>query len=336
MSTSNFSNVTDFYLNVLNATTEAGPVNDTLDFTTRLYLLQAYLSLYVLHLMHIPVIILILITLIGKESEHAKWFVFHTAILNLILGILWEVVYICNVCEAYLYITVTMEGVLNIAVLSIFPLAFSKFSSLYFPNVYEIIFKKKFLLLFFLVYDLFFLILYVLIFNFGLTIIILVIYLLNFFSTMFCSTLVFIKLKNLMKMIDSHSKLSTYSDLRRASYICVFQNLSISLHIFAAFYVTFYTKYFMYNADIAITDVWVFFTNLNVILAQFKFCIYQMFVIVDTTATLFVLRSYRNELKKVGRFLVRMITKPWDKKKMEVEVVRMGTRMNNFTKSNNY
>src|SRR3569623_468989 len=53
---------------------------------------------YLLHIMHIPVIILIVITIFGKEAEDAKWFVFHTAILNFILGIVWELTYFVPTC----------------------------------------------------------------------------------------------------------------------------------------------------------------------------------------------------------------------------------------------
>ena len=52
-----------------------------------------------LHIMHVPVITLIIITLFGKENEDAKWFVFHTAVLNFILGRLDSTLYINFICH---------------------------------------------------------------------------------------------------------------------------------------------------------------------------------------------------------------------------------------------
>uniref|UniRef100_A0A914DV13 Uncharacterized protein n=1 Tax=Acrobeloides nanus TaxID=290746 RepID=A0A914DV13_9BILA len=61
------------------------------NFCTIITEINDILTKILLHIMHIPVIILIVITLVGKEKEDAKWFVFHTALLNLILGIIWEI-----------------------------------------------------------------------------------------------------------------------------------------------------------------------------------------------------------------------------------------------------
>uniref|UniRef100_A0A914CF53 Uncharacterized protein n=1 Tax=Acrobeloides nanus TaxID=290746 RepID=A0A914CF53_9BILA len=39
------------------------------------------------------------------------------------------------------------------------------------------------------------------------------------------------------------------------------------------------------------------------VLMELRYPIYQLFIIIDTSVTLFVLRSYRNALRKCGSFL---------------------------------
>src|SRR5262249_12914892 len=108
-----------------------------------------------LHLIHIPVVILIILTLFGKDNEDVVWFVFHTAILNLILGISWEIYdYVAdeNIQNYFIYI---WSFFMDFAMNSVLPLAFSRFFYLYFQNQYEKLFTKKTLFWWILCYDLF-------------------------------------------------------------------------------------------------------------------------------------------------------------------------------------
>ena len=97
---------------------------------TIFYNLDEFFLKSILHLMHIPVLILILITLIGKDSEDSKWFVFHTAVLNLILGIIWEVSYFLPYYGPGETMDIILVFSLNLSVNSIFPLDLTKYLSL--------------------------------------------------------------------------------------------------------------------------------------------------------------------------------------------------------------
>jgi hypothetical protein len=97
-----------------------------------------------LHIMHIPVIILIILTFMGKENQDAKWFVFHTAIFNLIVSITWQLLYIFPEFIASPFVFEILMGfTINLSQISIFPLAFTRFFFFYFQSQYEKIFAKK-------------------------------------------------------------------------------------------------------------------------------------------------------------------------------------------------
>uniref|UniRef100_A0A914D2N2 Uncharacterized protein n=1 Tax=Acrobeloides nanus TaxID=290746 RepID=A0A914D2N2_9BILA len=60
--------------------------------------------------MLIPVLLIVLVTILAKDKEDYKWFVFHTALLNFFLGIISELTYlyeyqmewkIRNSCSSY-------------------------------------------------------------------------------------------------------------------------------------------------------------------------------------------------------------------------------------------
>uniref|UniRef100_A0A914CGH5 Uncharacterized protein n=1 Tax=Acrobeloides nanus TaxID=290746 RepID=A0A914CGH5_9BILA len=70
--------------------------------------------------------------MIRKDKEDYTWFVFHTALLNLFLGIIIEITYFYDNEEFYTWI----DFAINQAVNSIFPLAFTRFFYLYFPYIY--------------------------------------------------------------------------------------------------------------------------------------------------------------------------------------------------------
>jgi hypothetical protein len=249
--------------------------------------------------MHIPVIILIVITLFGKDSnDDSKWFVFHTAILNLILGIIWEILYLFPYMESELTITLLIFS-LNLAVNSTFPLAFTRFFYLYYQNLYEKIFNRKMLFPILVGYDLFMLVLFSLDFLDGDHLRMLFIDFFLLCGNIICSTCVFLKIRNMMKLVDSNSRLSTFSDLRKAAFVCTFQSCTISLHLATTFFVSLFQIYLRFDRRIFDS-----LFGLYMILAPAQFPLYQLFVIIDTLITLLVLRSYRSALVKVyGKIL---------------------------------
>uniref|UniRef100_A0A914DWC8 G-protein coupled receptors family 1 profile domain-containing protein n=1 Tax=Acrobeloides nanus TaxID=290746 RepID=A0A914DWC8_9BILA len=282
-------------------------------FCTVITEINDILTKILLHIMHIPVIILIVITLFGKEKEDAKWFVFHTALLNFILGIIWEISLINTDFEKNPTIIMVMICSIDIAVNSLFPLAFTRFFYLYFPHLYDKIFTKKTLLPWTLAYDATIVGLYSLgvftseyiccVVNFGVI-----------FGTILCVSLVILKIRNMMKMVEG-SKLNTLSDLRKAALLCIFQASVLSLHASTLLYTQFYTGFVhpvleelqhgspldqnplpptLSNIPPSRTMLFTF-----LILDNWRYTLYQLYVIIDTFMTLFVLRSYRHTLKHV-------------------------------------
>uniref|UniRef100_A0A914CUF1 Uncharacterized protein n=1 Tax=Acrobeloides nanus TaxID=290746 RepID=A0A914CUF1_9BILA len=86
----------------------------------------------------------------------------------------------------------------------------------------------------------------------------------------------------MMRMIDKDSKtqLSTFSDLRRAAFVCIFQACLISFHFVIAFYTSFYVAYIYYWINDNTSQ---FYYDLYTVLDVLKYTIYQAFVIIDTT-----------------------------------------------------
>lgn len=261
--------------------------------------LEDLLSFIFLHLMHIPVVILIIITLFGKENEDSKWFVFHTAVLNLILGIIWESLYFCPTYESSFIFSSLVFFIMNLAVNSIFLLAFNRFFYLYFQDFYKKIFNRKTLFFIFLGYDVMMLFLFYLNSLYGGHMIMLSIDLILLCGNVICSTFVFLKIRNMMKLVDNSSQLSTFSDLRKAAFVCIFQTCLISLHLSTTFFVSLFQISLRF--DIGFFNS---FFSLYMFLAPVQLPMYQLIAIIDTLITLIVLRSYRTALIKIyGRLL---------------------------------
>jgi hypothetical protein len=220
------------------------------NFCTFIHDISQTLTKFSLHIMYIPVVTLILITLFGKEkNEDAKWFVFHTAILNLFLGIAMEITYLYPDYMKIRTIQIIQHWNLGLAVESIFPLAFTRFFCLYFTDIYEKMFTKKTILLWLLAYDVAMLMHYVFatVIKFatvnnayiclGISSALLI-------GTIIFSTLVVLKIRGMMKLV-SNSKLSTYSDLRKAAFICLFQACVNSVYMISSIYMHIYADFFM-------------------------------------------------------------------------------------------
>jgi hypothetical protein len=196
------------------------------DFCDAIIAIYPTLTSVLLHIMHIPVIILILLTLIGKENEDAKWFVFHTAILNLIVGIIWELIKLYpEFTENQFIFYILMGHAQHLSFISIFPLAFTRFFYLYFQDLYEKLFTRKTLGIWIIGYDL----LFILLVNFGIYGMILIIFSIILIGTFVFTFLIYLKLHQMMKIVGNNSFLNTLSDLRRAAFVCIFQTCNITL-----------------------------------------------------------------------------------------------------------
>lgn len=252
------------------------------------------ISFVILQVMHIPVFLLIVITLFGKENEDSKWFVFHTAVLNLILGVIWEIWYIYLDSENSAMLTTMVNFALNLAVNSIFPLAFTRFLCLYFEDYYKKIFKRKLLFPIFLAYDLFMLTLFYIDSLEDDNMIMLIIDLLLLIGNLLCSTCVFLKIRSMMKLVDSSSQFSTLNDLKRAAFVVTFQSCLVSIHLATTFFVSLFQISLRFDENLFNS-----LFELYIISAQAQFPLYQIIVIFDTFVILFVLRSYRTAMMKI-------------------------------------
>lgn len=119
------------------------PFKNASDICDAIVNIEPTLHSNLLHLIHIPVIILIILTLFGKNNEDVKWFVFHTAILNLTLGISYELSDFISNMNIQIYFIYGMSISMDLAMNSVLPLTFTRFFYLYFQTQYEKLFIKK-------------------------------------------------------------------------------------------------------------------------------------------------------------------------------------------------
>lgn len=250
--------------------------------------------------MLISLILLILMTIFGRDKEDYKWFVFHSAIFNLILGILLEIVNLYNLYISTLYIII--DYAIYLAVNSIFPLAFSRFFFLYFPHCYEKIFTKRYIFVWILCYDL---IIWGIIFfqndnTNNIYNLIISFFLLS--CTIFCSILIVIKIRRMKKLVQNNPNLQSYRDLNRAAFICIFQALIISLHLLNSVYCLIFLNYIQYDKYLFDS----FFVG-YIVLNPLQYPLYYTFVIIDSVMTMVVLKSYRAIFVRIYRKVVGIL-----------------------------
>jgi hypothetical protein len=251
-----------------------------------------------LHILHVPLIVFILITLFGKEKEDSvKWFVCHTATINLCLGITWELLFFLPYDKSRSNsITLLMNIFWNLSMNSIFPLAMSRLMCVYLEVYYKKICTKKSIFLGLLTYD--FCISVLVWWNYrgqGLALILIGLFIL--LGTFLCTFLVLRKFYKMIQLIGDDS--STLNDVKRAAFVCIFQAVFVSLHLILLSYGTTYIRYI-----ICTDDCNVFMNNLNTIVTELQRPLYLLFIILDTLFTLIILRSYRIA---IGKFSTKMI-----------------------------
>jgi hypothetical protein len=117
-------------------------------------------SRYLLHLMLIPELVIIFLTLISKTREEAKWFIFHITMINLILSLIWEVIYICPDFRESPLLLKPLFFLVFLSENWIFPLAFTRLLFLYKKDMYKKLFTIKRIVFWLLGYDFFMLILF--------------------------------------------------------------------------------------------------------------------------------------------------------------------------------
>lgn len=261
---------------------------------------------YLIHILFVPALMTIIITLIDRYKEDSKWFTFNTAIINIIMGIAWELKRQPKMLNTF-FPTVNLIWSVgkDLSQYSIFPLAFTRVFVLYFPDRYKKIFVKKFLFIFILSYNAILAYLSYLCnggnisWNFGLYMAIDGFMLIATFS---CSFLVLLKIRKMMKLVGDHSPLNTFDDLRRAVFVCLFQACFYAIYTLLLCYMNLYNMGIIHNSGSN------FLMVLLRMLTELQNPMFLLFVILDTLIPMVVLKSYRKTIRKVclkGYFLIR-------------------------------
>lgn len=281
--------------------------NITFDICDFLSSIRADLILILLQIMFVPVLTSIILTLLNKNHDDVKWFILNTSILNLIVGIAWELDIFIQ--EFSMIILLTQNIGKEIAQYSIFLLAFSRVFILHNPDLYKKVFSKTTRFLFILGYDVILTVLSYLCYTkeWSWKIIIC----LNAFmlvGTFGCSISILIQIRSMLKLFEHNSQLNTFKDLRRAAFVCLCQVCTYAIYTFFFIYLR------LYNAGILPISYfddnkYAFLHVLLSIIADILEPIYLLFMILDSFIPMILLRSYRKTIRKVWKKSYRAIKK---------------------------
>lgn len=257
-------------------------------------ILEPPITLILLQIIFIPIITIILITLIDSgENVYTKWLVFNTAVLNLILGISWEIVILS--IPSYTIIMVYGFG-RDLAPFSIFPLAFTRFLCLYFPDLYNKICTKKMVFYWIFGYDVCITVIIFIRYSVLTSdIILLVLNVMMLFGTFLCSILVLLKIQQMMKLATYTTELGLLDDLRRAAMVCIFQACFYSIYMACTGYQRFYQVLWEDGNP-------PFLLLVKNVTNDLLNPLYLLAVLLETSVPIILLKSYRKNLEKIGRY----------------------------------
>lgn len=236
--------------------------------------------------------LLILISVYKNKEENYKWIIWHSAILNYILMIFCEWAYFKQLYASKQATQADLRTVFQyviylgyLAMLSLFPLSVHRFCSLYFPNFYDNFLAKKLgLLIFLLGYDFCIVGLFYINNKIGTSTLEGVIKFVLMFLELSLSILLYLKIKEMIKMVSNTSNLKTMEDLYRVSIVCALQAL-------------FYTSYLLIAVlgdiffNIIKRDAW--YVRYYLVFFVYLLCWYELVLILDSCLILFMLKSYR-------------------------------------------
>lgn len=248
------------------------------------------------HLVILLSAILIIVSVFGKISEDYKWFVLHSAIFNFVDTIFTEfngTVKIVNFVVPYL------DG---LAASSILPRSFSRFLVFYLPNYYKKLFHKQ-ILLWLLGYDLYIIVVLALTNFFKQFYILAIMQFLFMCITITLSLLLILKIKKSIELLKENStRTNTLKELRRAAVGCFVQAFMFLIYMLAIIYSNVFQKRHSKG----------YFVEENLMLFVFLITyslggtLYELVVIVDSSLTLFFLKSYRNVVFKIFQSIFGM------------------------------
>ncbi|KAI1692383.1 hypothetical protein DdX_21286 [Ditylenchus destructor] len=127
---------------------------DVYDFCDFVETVNTVSTPYLLHLLFLPALIIMFLTVIDRCSEDAKWFMFNTAVINVVTGITWEMKRIPRSFGKWnSTISLVCSIGKDVSQSSIFLLAVTRVFFLYCPAVYKKAFARKRLFLWILASD---------------------------------------------------------------------------------------------------------------------------------------------------------------------------------------
>jgi hypothetical protein len=200
------------------------------------------LILVLSQIIFIPIFTIIVITLIDQDREDAKWFIFNTAVLNLIFTISEDVL---NFFPKFYYNYVILINNIfcDLAQYSMLLLAVTRVLVLYSERNYQRFFSRKILFCWIVGYDL--VLLGIIYFyytnwtNVGLTLHVVTVFS-ALLGTLSCSCLVLLKIRQMISLVKHNSELTVLYDLRRAAIVCILQASIYVIYIIVALYYHFY------------------------------------------------------------------------------------------------
>lgn len=270
-----------------------GEPNQTYDFCDYLEGVVNYATLPLWIIMLVPILCVIFVTMVKRnEAEDAHWFIFHCAIMDLIVNVSRILLWIFPDLHNTIVQAIMIFGI-DIASNSILLLAFTRFFTLYFPHFYRKVVKKTTLIYWMIGFDV--------LIGFGLEILDLnsksialkIFYVLIMSSLFLFVILVFIKIVSMRKLAKSSSERSSLRRLNHAAFLCLFQAFVHLFFLCSIFYNNFFELYFISSSPPGTT----LFTIHMLLLICFT-PNYQFSVILDNIATLLIVKSYRTCLLK--------------------------------------
>ncbi|KAI1698977.1 hypothetical protein DdX_17588 [Ditylenchus destructor] len=261
---------------------------------------------YLLHLLFVPAIIIILLTLLDKHNEDAKWFMFNTALINIVTGIAWEMKRMPRSFGQWnSYINMVWFIGRDLSQYSIFLLAITRVFVLYWPNVYKIAFARKFFFFWIIasdallaglshfshksgqdMYELYTAIeVFMLLGTFG------------------CSLFVLLRIHKMKKFAQNSTQSDTFNNLRRASFVCLFQSFFYTIYTMLLIYMRLYDMKIITREPSSPVVLRI----LLAVLSELQNPMFLLFTILDTLIPMFLLRSYRRTIKRLCSKPYRLI-----------------------------
>ncbi|KAI1699221.1 hypothetical protein DdX_17466 [Ditylenchus destructor] len=269
-----------------------------LDFCDLVELVNTTSTPYLLHSLFVPALIIVLLTLMDRCREDAKWFMFNTAVINIATGIAWEMKRIPISFGAFnSYINFTWYIGRDLSQYSVFLLAASRIFCLYWEDLYKKLFAGKRLFVWIIACDALLAALSHWTHGFGTTLggLYMGMEIFMLLGTFGCSLLVLLKIRNLAVLVGLNTQTQRINDLRTAAFICIFQAFFYAIYTILLIYMR------LYDMQIIITEPSspVILRILLRVFSELQNPMFLLFTILDTLIPMILLKSYRKTISKL-------------------------------------